>query len=51
MASGIVASCKKVELGKEAEQEQDVTEAVFVLEQIQIDEKTPLDQKKAELID
>ena len=38
-ASKIHASGKGVEFGKEAEQEQDITEAVLVLVQIQIEEK------------
>ena len=48
--SNIGASGKEVKLGEKAEHEQDITEAVLVLEQIQIDEKTFLDQKKEKLI-
>ena len=43
IASDIGASAKEFELGKKAEQEQDVTEAVLILKQIQIEEKTSLD--------
>ena len=50
IASDINASGKGVELGKEAEQEQDITEAVLVLEQIPIEKETFLDQKRVELI-
>ena len=46
IASDIGASGKEVNVGEEAEQKQDVTEAVLILEQIQIEEKTSLDQKK-----
>ena len=46
----IDASSKGVELGKEAEQKQDVIEAVLVLEQIQIEEKISSDQSKIEPI-
>ena len=50
IASEIDASGKGFELGKEAEQEKDVTEAVLVLEQIQIEKKISLDQLKVELV-
>ena len=50
IASDIGASGEEVEPRDKAEQEQDVTEAVFILEQSQIKEKTYLDQKKEELI-
>ena len=50
IAWGINSSGKEAELGEKAEQEQDVTEDVIVLEQIQIEEKTSLYQKKVELI-
>ena len=48
IARDIGASGKKVELGEMAKQKQDVIKAVVVLEQIQIEEKTSLDQKKVE---
>ena len=49
VASEIDASGKGVELVKEEKQEQDVTEAVLVLEQIQMEKKLSLDQSKTEL--
>ena len=50
IVSDINALGKEVELGRKAEQEQVITEAVLVLEWILIEEKTSLDQKKVELI-
>ena len=50
IASDIGDSSKEVELGEKTEHEQNVTEAMLVLEQIQIEEKTSLDKKKVGLI-
>ena len=46
IALDIGASGNEFELGEKAEQEQDVTEAVLVLEQIQIEETSSSDQKR-----
>ena len=45
-----VASVEGVELSKEAEQEQDVTEAALVLEEITKEKKASWDQSKVEFI-
>ena len=45
-ASDLVASGKEVELGEKEEPEKDVTGALLVLEKIQIEEKTSLDDVK-----
>ena len=48
-ASDLCSSGKEVELGKKEEPEKDVTEALLVLEKIQIEEKTSLgDVKRTE---
>ena len=49
LASDISASGNEFKLGQKAEQEQDITEAVLVFEQTQIDEKTSLDDKNQEI--
>ena len=46
MASDIGASGKEVELGEKEEPEEGVTEALLVLEKIQIEEKTSLEDVK-----
>ena len=45
-ASDLGASCKEIELGEKEEPEKDVTDALLVLEQIQIEEKTSLEDIK-----
>ena len=50
IASNIGVSGKEVELGEKTEHEQDVTEAFLVLELVQKEEKTSLDQNSVELI-
>ena len=50
IASDTGASGKKVDLGEKEDYEQDLTQAVLVLEQIQRKEKISIDEKKVELI-
>ena len=45
-ASDLGASWKEIELGEKEEPEKDVTDALLVLEQIQIEEKTSLEDMK-----